>query len=100
VDPYALGYGSYALVTLLLVAVLLAWHARMYALVACALAGAVAHLAGLLESDSLWDYLIDPLLFSYAATVWVRRAGAVLRPRRSVGAADGSLRPKPAKGGS
>jgi hypothetical protein len=86
-DPYALGYGSYALVSLLLAAVLLAWHARMYALVACVLAGTVAYLAGLLESDNLWDYLVDPLLVSYAAAVWTGRARAALRPRRSEGRA-------------
>lgn len=82
-DPYVLGYGSYALVSLLLAAVLLAWQARMYAVVACMLAGVVAYLAGLLESENLCDYLIDPLLVSYAAAVWTGRAGAALRPRRS-----------------
>jgi hypothetical protein len=84
-DPYALGYGSYALVSALLVSVLLAWYARMYAVVSCALAGAAAYLAGLLESDNLWDYLVDPLLVAYAAAVWLGRASAALRPQQSEG---------------
>jgi hypothetical protein len=86
-DPYVLGYGSYALVSLLLAAVLLAWQARMDAVIACMLAGVIAYLTGLLESENLWDYLIDPLLVSYAAAVWTGRAGAALRPRRSEGRA-------------
>jgi hypothetical protein len=68
-DPYALGYGSYGFVSLLLFGALLAWYARLHLLVLCISVAAVGHTAGLLESDNLWDYLIDAPLVAYGVLV-------------------------------
>jgi hypothetical protein len=65
-DPYALGYGSVAFVTALLVVTLAAWRAGLNLIVLVVLAAAVAYLAGVYESRNLWDYLIDPLVSLYA----------------------------------
>ncbi len=79
IDPYAWGYGSYGLAGVLLAGGLLAWYARMHGLLALLLVAIGAYLARLLESDNLWDYLIDPLLVGYAAAYWLRRGVAALR---------------------
>ena len=76
-DPYALGYGSYALATALLLLTLAAWFARCHYAVLSVLAAVAASLAGLLDSTNLWDYLIDPLLAGYALFWWLRRAARV-----------------------
>ena len=65
-DPYALGYGSIAFVTALLLVTLGAWSARWYVIVFIVVAAALAYLAGAYESRNLWDYLIDPLVSIYA----------------------------------
>jgi len=76
-DPYALGYGSIAMVTALLVVALAAWRAGLKLVVIVVLAGSLAYLAGLYESRNLWDYLIDPASAFYAAARlsagWLRR---------------------------
>ena len=87
-DPYSLGYGSIAFVTVLLVVALAAWHARLNVVVFVVLAGALAFLAGVYESRNLWDYLIDPLVAAYALAVLVAAGGRKLisqrRPRTPV----------------
>jgi hypothetical protein len=65
-DPYAPGYGSVALITVLLLVTLAAWRARLNLVVIVVLAAAAAYLAGVYESRNLWDYLIDPLAAFYA----------------------------------
>ena len=65
-DPYALGYGSLDFLTALLLVTLAAWRAKLYAVVFIVIAAALAYLAGAYESRNLWDYLIDPLVCSYA----------------------------------
>jgi hypothetical protein len=79
-DPYALGYGSIAMVTALLVVALAAWRAGLRLVVIAVLAGSLAYLAGAYESRNLWDYLIDPLAALYAvarlSAGWVRRYSA------------------------
>jgi hypothetical protein len=65
-DPYALGFGSIAFTTVLLLAILAAWRAGLDLPVWVVLAAALAWLAGLYESRNLWDYLIDPLAALYA----------------------------------
>jgi hypothetical protein len=77
-DPYALGYGSHALATVLLLLTLAAWAARCHYAVLSVLAAVAAFLAGLLDSTNLWDYLIDPLLAGYALFWWLRRAAGIL----------------------
>lgn len=81
-DPYALGYGSIAFVTVLLLVTLAAWHARWRLVVLVVLAGALAYLAGVYESRNLWDYLIDPLAGAYALAVLVSAGGRTLVSRR------------------
>ena len=65
-DPYALGYGSIALITFLLVVTLVAWRARLNLVVLVVVVAAAACLIGAYESRNLWDYLIDPLVALYA----------------------------------
>jgi hypothetical protein len=81
-DPYSLGYGSIAFVTVLLVATLAAWHARLNVVVFVVLAGALACLAGVYESRNLWDYLIDPLAAAYALAVLMAAGGKKLVSQR------------------
>lgn len=80
-DPYALGYGSVAFITALLLATLLAWGARLKLPVVVVLAGALAYLGGLYESRNLWDYLIDPLVAIYALGVLLSAGGGKLVSR-------------------
>lgn len=75
-DPYALGFGSPYLGATLAALTLLAWYLRLHWLAACLLAAVSAKLANALESQNLWDYLLDPLLALYAA-FWL--SGAMLR---------------------
>jgi hypothetical protein len=65
-DPYALGFGSAALVSVLLLVTAAAWRMRRSGTAFVVLAGILAYLAGAYESRNLWDYLIDPLAVSYA----------------------------------
>lgn len=68
-DPYALGFGSIAFVTALLLVTLAAWRMGLNLVVLVVLAGALAWLGDLYESRNLWDYLIDPLAGAYALGV-------------------------------
>ena len=80
-DPYALGYGSFGFVTALLALTFAAWSARYYWLVSSIVAAVAAHLAGLLESANLWDYLIDPLVTAWALSALSLRGTRFLRRR-------------------
>jgi len=65
-DPYAYGYSATGLVAVVLVfAFVCAWQRRWWLAMALGLS-VVAWLPGILESDNLWDYLLDPLLWLYA----------------------------------
>jgi hypothetical protein len=66
-DPYALGYRSPWL--LLVVAVLagLVWWIGQRLPLICLAAGVAAFAAGLLPSQNLWDYLLDPFVVIAAA---------------------------------
>jgi len=81
-DPYALGYGSMAFVTALLLATLLAWWAGLKLVVFVVLAGALAWLGGVYESRNLWDTLIDPLAAGYALAVLLMKGGKKLISQR------------------
>jgi hypothetical protein len=72
VDPYAAGYGSYLLLGALALVSGGAWLARRQLLVAVIALALAAWLAGLLESQNLWDYLLDPLVAGYAWVRWLR----------------------------
>jgi len=81
-DPYALGYGSIAFVTALLLVTLAAWRMGLKLVVLVVLAGALAWLGGLYESRNLWDYLIDPLAGAYALGVLLAAGGGKLVSQR------------------
>lgn len=81
-DPYALGYGSIAFVTALLLVTLAAWRMGLKLVVLVVLAGALAWLGGLYESRNLWDYLIDPLASAYALAVLLAAGGRKLVAQR------------------
>jgi hypothetical protein len=68
-DPYALGFGSISMATALLLVTAVAWYARLYLLVLCLALGVAGYLGDLLESDNLWDYLIDVSLALYAVAL-------------------------------
>lgn len=72
-DPYALGFGSLYLLGFIFLITLLAW-AKDRSLTAVVLSLAVfGYAAGWYESNNLWDYLIDPLLATYALIVAIKR---------------------------
>jgi len=86
-DPYALGYGSAALTTVLLFATLAAWRAGLNLAVLVVVVAAAAYLAGAYESRNLWDYLIDPLAALYGLGRWgsdaLRGIGRSFQRRKS-----------------
>jgi hypothetical protein len=68
-DPYAFGYSASGLVAIaLILAAVCAWRRLWWLALALSLS-VIAHLAGILESDNFWDYLVDPLLWLYALFV-------------------------------
>ena len=72
-DSYRLGYGNIWLVSVLL-AVVLAACFRQFMSMALAMALAVfAWGVGWYESANLWDYLLDPLLATYAVGALIMR---------------------------
>ena len=78
-DPYALGFGSRGFLAALLAVTLVAgWMHRRWIMLGI-LASTTAWLAGLLESRNLWDYLVDPLLATFAVCSLVRVGWARLR---------------------
>ena len=59
-DGYALGYGNPVMLLLLAGCVaFLIWRGTLF-IPAVILLGIAAYLAGMMESDNLWDYLLDP----------------------------------------
>lgn len=73
-DPYAWGFGDFRFSTALLVLGLAAWVARAYVLCLMLVLAQVAFHLQLLNSDNLWDYLLDPVLAVYALVTLLRRA--------------------------
>ena len=65
-DPYALGYGSTALASLLLIGSLVAWLTKSNVVVLVVILSVLAYLLGGYETRNLWDYLLDPLASGYA----------------------------------
>lgn len=66
VDPYRLGFAPMAMVAVLCLASLLAWLRGARALGVIILLPLLAYNLHLLESDNLWNYLLDPVLVIYA----------------------------------
>jgi len=72
-DPYRLGFGSDGLLAALLILSAMAMW-RGWSWVAGMLAAAVlAWAVGWYESANLWDYLLDPLVATYALAALVRK---------------------------
>lgn len=80
-DPYALGYGGFALPVMLSAPIAYsAWRNCMITPGLIALALAAWHLQ-LLESTNLWDYLLDPLAPALALAVAIRNQRALATRR-------------------
>lgn len=77
-DPYRLGYGSWQMVTALLLAALAAWLWKHHQLALCVGLATLAWAIGWYESDNLWDYLLDPFVSVYALAVIMMYAGKFL----------------------
>ncbi len=79
-DLYAHGY--YPIVVAPAMMVLFSWLAWFGYLKAALIlaAGFVAFALGFLESDNLWDYLIDPVVTIYALTLLIRHRHELTRP--------------------
>ena len=66
VDPYAFGYAPLGMTILLSLASVLTWFRGGRDLAVVLLLPIVAFNLQLLESNNLWDYLLDPILLAYA----------------------------------
>jgi 4-amino-4-deoxy-L-arabinose transferase-like glycosyltransferase len=66
-DPYALGFQPRGLVLMVAVIVIGLWCWRRRGAALVLTAGVAAFDLGVLESRNLWDYLLDPWLFAWAA---------------------------------
>jgi len=58
-DPYRLGYHPHGLLTLLFCFGLYLWYRKYYLLLFAVAAGIIGFTARVLESNNLWDYLLD-----------------------------------------
>lgn len=87
-DPYAAGYSASVAIVWTIVAV--AWCLQNnYMIIATGLlAGLWGYLFGIMESDNLFDYLFDPVLFFYAAGF---TCVTLLKNRKTRGTADPGL---------
>ena len=79
-DPYALGFGSRAFQAALLAAALVAWRLDLHAAALGLSLAVAAYALGLLESNNLWDYLIDPVLVMISVAWLAGEAIRRLRP--------------------
>lgn len=64
-DPYRLGYHPQALLVLLLFSAVYLWFKAYYFLLFVVTSVVVAFSSGLLESNNLWDYLLDAVLWLF-----------------------------------
>lgn len=70
-DPYRLGYYPHGLLTLLFFLGLYFWYRRYYFLLFTMTAGIIGFTARLLESNNLWDYLLDAVFWLACITLGV-----------------------------
>ena len=75
-DPYRLGYGSPWLLGALWAIALAAWFRRLNLVAVCLALATLAWTVRWYESNTLWDYLLDPLVSFYALGYLVLR-GAI-----------------------
>lgn len=68
-DPYQYGYYPTLLGTLLSALILIAFCKEFFLIMTCLLACLLAYSFRLLDSNNLWDYLIDPLAVVYGINI-------------------------------
>lgn len=73
IDPYQWGYQPAALAAVALGVAAIAWYAGRYLVVAVVSTALVGYKLNLLESNNLWDYLLDPFAAG-AALSYLRSA--------------------------
>jgi hypothetical protein len=66
-DPYSIGYSARILIVWTFIAAAYGIRNGYYILAAAMVLALWGYLLGLMESNNLFDYLLDPLLFLYAA---------------------------------
>jgi hypothetical protein len=85
-DPYRLGYADPRLMGAILLVAIGAWLLRLHALTLCVALAVLAYAAGWYESNNLWDYLLDPLLWIFGLSgLLVESTKVLLRRRRRSG---------------
>lgn len=67
-DPYRLGYHPQGLFILLFFSAIYFWHKAYYFLLFTVTGVIVGFISGLLESNNLWDYLLDVVLWLVCIT--------------------------------
>ena len=67
-DPYRLGYHPYALLIVLFLFALCCWYKGYYFLLLVLTSVVAGFSLGLLESNNLWDYLLDAVLWLFCIT--------------------------------
>ena len=78
-DPYGLAFESLLIpFGLLACAVLLIWK-KQYGLALLLIVPVIAYESGLLESNNIWDYVLDPFLWVYAAIRVFRYANGIIK---------------------
>ncbi len=83
-DPYQWGYYPALLGALLSALLLIALYKEFLLIVTCLLAGLLAYSYGLLDSNNLWDYLIDPLAFIYGVSILLRHLARQISQRATL----------------
>ena len=66
-DPYGMAYNPEILSFFLFVIAVIGWYFNNYLTVVCICAGVAGYVFRIFESDNLWDYIIDPVIFIIAA---------------------------------
>ena len=70
-DPYRLGYHPHGLLTILFFLGLYFWYRKYYFLLFAMVASVIGFTARLLESDNLWDYLLDAVFWLVCITLGI-----------------------------
>jgi hypothetical protein len=84
-DPYAWGYGSIALLTVVIATALIAWLARSNRIVIILAMAILAWTVGWHESTNLWDYILDPFLGLWAIGSLIRSSWRARTARAQTG---------------
>lgn len=84
-DPYAWGYGSFALLAAVIATALIAWLAGSNRIPIILGLAILAWAAGWHESTNLWDYILDPFLGLWAITSLIRSVWRARAARAQTG---------------